>query len=179
MFFKRLKRLFSQGDRPLLKQFGDLTADDFEMHPVWIQCHCSDYGEPWYDDTDEETFRPWLGPLPAGPEEGMLLVKAKLTIADGRIFDGYLTPQHEGEPLHLGTIQPQMFLPSGTRCDFWDGMLRRKEGTQNILYDELAAGAETIFPIRFAVDLSLATGLTSGLIPGFCWKPADSVEIYF
>src|SRR5947209_8211431 len=102
-----------------LKQFGDLTADDFVRHPVWIACHGVDSGEPWYDETDEETFRPWTERPPAGPEQGMLLVRAALTLQDGRMFAGFLTPQHEGKPLDLGVVQPQLFLPSGKRCDSW------------------------------------------------------------
>jgi hypothetical protein len=47
---------------PELKQFGDLTVDDFARCPAWISCHVQDYDEPWYDETDEETFRPWTGP---------------------------------------------------------------------------------------------------------------------
>ena len=50
--------------RPELKQFSDLTPSDFERHPIWVDCHVVDYDEPWYDDTDEETYRPWAGPLP-------------------------------------------------------------------------------------------------------------------
>ena len=63
-------------NRPMLGQFADLTATDFETSPVWIACSSVDDDEPWYDDTDEETFRPRLGPLPADPSEGMLLVDA-------------------------------------------------------------------------------------------------------
>ena len=38
--------------------------DDFATHPVWVSCHSVDYDEPWYDGTDEETFRPWLSEIP-------------------------------------------------------------------------------------------------------------------
>ena len=49
--------------KPELKQFADLTPTDFERHPVWIACHAEDYAEPWFNETDEETFRPWMGAL--------------------------------------------------------------------------------------------------------------------
>src|SRR6185503_15391472 len=45
--------------RPGLKQFGQLTMEDFDLAPVWASCHSFDSNEPWFDDTDEETFRPW------------------------------------------------------------------------------------------------------------------------
>ena len=81
--------------KPNLKQFGDLTPADFVEHPVWASVHTLDYDEPWYDETDEETFRPWIGELPVSPEDGMFLVRAKLTLADGRVLDGFITPQHD------------------------------------------------------------------------------------
>ena len=43
-------------EKPGLKQFGELVPADFERHPVWIGCHVADYEEPWYEETDEETF---------------------------------------------------------------------------------------------------------------------------
>jgi hypothetical protein len=49
--------------KPVLKQFGDLTLADFERHPVWVSVHGLDEGAPWYDDTNEETFRPWTDDL--------------------------------------------------------------------------------------------------------------------
>jgi hypothetical protein len=104
--------------RPELKQFGDLTAEDFERHPVWIGCHTADYDEPWYDDTDEETFRPRTGDLPADPSEGMLLVRANATLRDGSSFPGFLTPAFEPGDLGMrrsrscasdavATVQPE------------------------------------------------------------------------
>ncbi len=164
--------------KPLLRQFGELSPADFIAHQVWIACHSADYDEPWYDDTDEETFRPWNGPLPVGPEEGMLLVRAQMTLADRRSFAGFITPQHDSEPLHLGAIQPQLFLPSGTRTDFWDGMSKRTDQRRDIVYAELGRDRSAIFPIQFQAYDGLATGHISGEIPGFCWCPADTIEVY-
>ena len=101
--------------KPQLLQFGDLTPAHFAAHPVWIQSHILDYDEPWYDETDEETFRPWTGQLPASPEEGMLLVAADLRLQDGTALEGFVTPalrDAANDPALLGTIQPQLFLPS-------------------------------------------------------------------
>ena len=78
--------------RPELKQFGDLSQGDFERYPVWIGCHTADYGESWYEDTDEETFRPWSGALPTSPSEGMLLVRAVIELRDGIRHPGFVTP---------------------------------------------------------------------------------------
>lgn len=50
-------RSLPDSPRPLLRQFNDLRPQDFEEHSVWVNCHVIDYDEPWYDDTDAETFR--------------------------------------------------------------------------------------------------------------------------
>jgi hypothetical protein len=65
---------------------GDTRGDPF------AECHGTDSDEPWHDDVDEETFRPWRGALPADPSEGMLLVVATLTLNDGTTLDGFITP---------------------------------------------------------------------------------------
>ncbi len=164
--------------KPVLKQFGELTPADFVKHPVWASVHTLDYDESWYDDTDEETFRPWTGKLPLSPADGMFLVRAKLTLADGRVLEGFVTPQIDNEPVDLGTIQPQVFLPSGTRSDFWDGMFKRDAKERKALYDELGKNPKTIFPIKFAAEKGLAKGHVSGSIPGFCWRPKNKVQVY-
>jgi hypothetical protein len=164
--------------KPVLKQFGDLTPDDFVKHPVWASVHTLDCDEPWYDDADEETFRPWTDKLPVSPEDGMFLVRAKLTLADGRVLGGFVTPQHDSEAVHLGTIQPQLFLPSGTRCDFWDGMFKRDANDRKGLYKELGKDPKAIFPIEFAAEKGLAKGHVAGTIPGFCWCPEEKVQVY-
>lgn len=45
--------------KPELKQIGALSLSDFLRHPVWVGVHTRDTDEPWYDETDEETYRPW------------------------------------------------------------------------------------------------------------------------
>ena len=178
--FRRVKKLLARSKRPVLRQFADFTAADFIAHPVWIQCHIVDYDEAWYDDTDEETFRPWDGGLPAGPEEGTLLVRAKLTFSNSCILDGFLTPQHQGEPLDLGVVQPQLFAPSGRLLGFWDGAFRRNDEERHRFYLEVAADADSVFPVCFSADCALTTGQSQGSIPGFCCQPlgSDKIEVY-
>jgi hypothetical protein len=134
----------------------------------WV--HTVDLDESWYEDTDEETFRPWNGPLPVGPEEGMLLLRASLTLADGRSLDSFITKQLDGEPLDLGERQPQLFLPSGTRVDFWEGMFKPPVEQRNIIYFALGSDPSSIFPISFRADEGLATGRVAGKISGFSWR---------
>jgi hypothetical protein len=112
--------------RTELKQFGELDLEDFQHHPVWIGCHTADYGRPWYEDTDEETFRPYTGKLPVDPSEGMLLIRALIELRDGSRYPGFVTPGSG-----LGTQQPQIFV-DGRRFSFWEGWpvsLNRRSGS--------------------------------------------------
>jgi hypothetical protein len=71
--------------KPELKQFGDLCPADFERYPVWIACHTEDFAEPWFNETDEETFRPWSGALPVAPSDGKLPCVQGLSCTTGAI----------------------------------------------------------------------------------------------
>ena len=168
--------------KPLLRQFGNLRAEDFERHPVWVQCHIVDYDEPWYDDTDEETFRPWSKTTPVDPKEAMFLVKATFRLADGTELSGFVTPQNseedEGKP-DLGLLQPQLFLPSGKRVGFWCGILSPPEDEVSGLYAALGKTQQEVFPVSFAANEGLAKGVVSGSVPGFCSSgDGDEVKVH-
>ena len=162
--------------RPLLKQFGDLKSQDFRQHPIWVSVHTLDYDAEWYDDTDEETFRPWLDDRPVGADE-MFLVSARLVFADGREFEGFVTPaaSYEGLP-SMGSLQPQVFAPSGRRFGFWHGMFRQAEFERDF-YQTFAKSPQQVFPIRFQPQPGLTSSVASGEIPGFMSRPNGDVEV--
>ena len=159
------------GPKPLLRQFGDLTTADFETHPVWVNCHVIDYDEPWYEETDEETFRPWLKSTPVDPAETMFLVRSSLMLADGTKLSGFITPQHpqenEGKP-DLGLIQPQLFLPTGKRVPFWFGIMTPPKELMADMYASLGKAEPQVFPLAFTAEEGLASGIVSGTVHGFC-----------
>lgn len=164
--------------RPILKQFADLRQTDFDEFAVWVSVHIIDYDEEWYDDTDEETFRPWLEVLPVDANQTQFLVRAKFELSDGRTLNGFMSPQDKRESPYLGFMQPSLFLPSGKLESFWEGMFRRPDEEHHQFYEELGGNPASIFPIAFSADNGLAIGITSGLIPGFCWKPKREIEVY-
>lgn len=134
-----------------------------------------DYDEPWYDDTDEETFRPWLGEVPVDPDDaGMFLVRAKLRLADGGEVDGFVTPASaltpEGGP-DLGLMQPQIFLPDGSLAGFWMGGLSEQKEAHARLYRALQRDATSVFPITFSMSDRLASGVLVGEVRGFYYRP--------
>jgi hypothetical protein len=158
-------------NRPELTSFGDLRPTHFERFPVWASCHSFDNDEEWFDDTDEETFRPWTGPFPVDPTQGMFLARATITLRDGTAVSGFITPQVTSESLNLGTVQPQLFLPDGTSFGFWCGMLAPDERVTSRLYSALKRSALEVFPAQFVADAALARGHVSGAIEGFYSSP--------
>lgn len=156
--------------KPILKQFGDLTSIDFDKYPIWVQCHIIDYEEKWYDDTDEETFRPWIDETPVSPDFAMFLVKADLKLKNGDVFSGFLTPCLKSDYNNendLGLIQPQIFIKTGERFGFWTGMFPLKSSDIDKFYKMVGKSAEEIFPIEFKAIEGLSIGVTSGKINGF------------
>ncbi len=149
--------------KPELKQFGELTAEDFDRHPAWINCHVEDYGEPWYDETDEETFRPWSRELPVSAADGMLLVKAVATLADGSLLPGFVTPAAGTD---LGLVQPQVFA-GGRMFSFWGGVMGIAQQYRDEFYKAVGKGADAVFPIRFAVAAGLVRDATDVVVNGF------------
>lgn len=157
----------------LLVQFGDLTAAHFAEHPVWASCHSFDHDEAWYDETDEETFRPHTGKLPVDPRDGMYLVRACFRLADGTPLEGFITPADAGEKGDgvLGLVQPQLYLPSGERVGFWLGMFGDPASEAPRFYAALGRDRGTVFPMAFDADPGLARGIVSGRIAGFYTVP--------
>lgn len=148
--------------RPELKQFADLTSIDFKHHPVWVACHVVDYDEPWYDDTDEETFRPWKGPLPAHGTS--LLVRAELIAADGTRFEGFLTPSDSSSQYE--TTHPHIFAGQFT-IGFWEGGIPDLTKLRNKLYEVTGKLAAELFPMRAITLPGLVEPAVEALVEGF------------
>jgi hypothetical protein len=191
---------------PEMKQEPDLTPVDFERHPVWIGVHNYDSDEPWYEQSDEETYRPWTGRLPFSENRGIALVAATFKVADGSTYSGYctavrenwdeappsyttpsgnkVTPQswsatHGGTKLSvLDLINPSIFL-NGHPFDFHLGVTGRRKSRVRRFYTAIGKQPHDVFPLRFAADEGLTAGITSGKLDGFFYFPmgAESFEI--
>lgn len=159
--------------RPELKQYADLRPRDFDLHSVWIACHTADYDEEWYDETDEETFRPYTGALPITAEE-MYLVRCTFTLSDGTTMTGFATPA--GGEDAWGLMQPQIFLPNGQRVGVWFGMFPPQNAVKQFC-ESFGKEKENIFPIHFAADEELTSDVCSGEIPGLMRSGKPSFEV--
>ncbi len=159
--------------RPELKRFRDLRPDDFARHPVWLSCHSVDYDEPWYSETNEETFRPHAGSLPVDTDQ-MYLVRCVFELSSGEKLDGFATPAADAED--WGTIQPQVFAFDGKRYGFWLGM-SGKPGVAADFCRALGKTPDSVFPIRFGPMPGLTSGECAGCVRGFMTRSGASFVI--
>jgi hypothetical protein len=149
--------------RPTLVQFGALTPAHFAQHPVWVACHGVDAEQPWYDETDEETFRPWDGELPVSAE-AMHLVRCTFRLNDGSEFNGFATPAVQSDD--LGTMQPLLFDESGRHHAFWLGMFPL-EAAIDTFRRAIARPSSQVFPVRFEALPGLTSAACAGIVKGF------------
>ena len=186
---------------PEMKQEYDLCASDFVRHPVWIGVHNYDSGEPWYELSDEQTFRPWTDPLPFPNIRGIAQVAATFELADGSVYSGYFSPQREdwdaplpprrmrdgnytkplqwsarrcGSPLSILSLHRPVMFVEGRGLDF-HLRLREPRRTAHIkdFYAALGKLPRAVFPVRFYADPSLASGIVEGRMDGFYAFPLD------
>lgn len=152
--------------RPQLVQFGDLRAAHFAAHAVWVACHSVDEDAEWFDETDEETFRPGPARRPADAADAMYLVAAEFTLADGTQLDGFVTPALPSDA-SMGTWQPHLFAPDGLAQGFWTGMMGMTPEQRGDVYRRLNRVADAVFPIHFRARPGLTVQPTEGRIEGF------------
>jgi hypothetical protein len=168
--FKKLFGRFTSGERetPELKQFADLRASDFDRYPVWVLVHTMDYDESWYENTDEETVRPWTGSTPVDPSKGMFLVRASFTLADGSEHGGFVTPaQTDPAEPDFGTLQPHVFAVDGKPLGFWLGAFGHSEADRAAYYRRLGRNSSEVFPIDFTADNTVSSIAVAGTLAGF------------
>jgi hypothetical protein len=186
---------------PEMKRDSDLTHDDFVRHPVWIGVHNFDSGEPWYELSDEQTFRPWTGALPFDERRGLVLVAATFELADGSCYPGYFRAVREdwdvplpprrmrdgnytkskqwsarrgGSPLSILSLHLPILFVGGRPLDFHI-RLRESRRTTHIkdFYTTLGKTPQEVFPVRFHADPNLTSRIVEGRMEGFYAFPLD------
>lgn len=189
--------------RPEMKPFENLSQRDFERAKVWVYVRYHDQDEPWFEEADERTVRPWTGPLPfvCSSQFGFGFVSASFELADGTTYPGYFAPVREdwdtplpprkmkdgnftkphqwsarrgGTPLSvLALHKPIIFLQSQP----FDFRLRRDVERRKLdiqnFYSAVGKPPHAVFPVRFEADAGLANGVIAGLMHGFFSFPLD------
>ena len=160
---------------PQLRRIDTLSLQDFERSPVWVQSHGFDNEQAWYSSTDEETFRPWDGPVPVRSGH-IFLVGADFRLADGTSLGGYAMTSGGCQP---SKAQPTLLLEPFQRFPFWRGIARSNEVDRHLLYRSLSKTAAQVFPITFRVREGLTAEELSGTIEGFYYVTLPSKAVRF
>jgi hypothetical protein len=179
---------------PELKQEWDLSLVDFERHHVWIGVHNLDLGKPWYEVSNEATYRPWTEVLPVAAEKGSVLVAATFELRDGTTYAGFIgaAPENWDVPppprtvpdggkiqqrsfsarcggsslAVLGIQQPRVFVNHQV-FRFWGGRRGIPVEKRQAFHTVTGKAPDAIFPLRFRADPKFATGILTGQVDGF------------
>ncbi|MBN9663651.1 MAG: tetratricopeptide repeat protein [Acidobacteria bacterium] len=170
--------------RPLLRQDWELSVEDFQNHPLWLAVHGRDQSEEWYEQCDEETFRPWDGMFPAAPQSGAFLVAAWMKLRKGRTYPGafyvnlpevaadassiarYSFDGASADDVAAAMRQPRIFHEN--RCSyFWGGKRGVPSSDQEVFYLALQDVPENIFPITYEALPGVISGSHRGIVRGF------------
>jgi hypothetical protein len=143
------------------KQVYELVPADLAEHPIWEFA----LDEEDVEDQDEATVRPWEGGEPLDPAEGMFVVRASMTLADGTRLLGFLTPSVRADD-SIATIQPSIVTDHG-QVDFWFGAFAPPAARIDGAYAILGRDAAAVFPLHYESDVALEGGPVSGVLPGF------------
>ena len=188
---------------PILKQIEDLTRSDFELHPVWVGVHNNNIDQPWYAQSDEQTYRPWTGPLPfsSGGQFPIFFVAASFYLADGTVYSGYFNPASKDwdAPLPprkmrdgtyakppqwsarrggsllsvLSLLRPVIFIGERTFGFHLLRDLERRKESVQSFYNAIGKPPGAVFPVRFHADPAYFNGITAGEMHGLYSFPLD------
>jgi hypothetical protein len=156
-------------DRVLCKGLAELTIDDLNHCPVW-EFALDDEGEP---GQDEETVRA-PGDLTAiDPVDGIFVVSALFTAADGTVFKGYVTPSETGDRVE----SPAIITDAGKHIPFWHGILEPGPAALEEEYSALAKQPPELFPIRVETLVPVRGDRLYDKIDGFGYFDAEAPRV--
>jgi hypothetical protein len=158
-----LEPLFTFGGRhgmSVRKQVYELTLHDLAAFPVW-EFRLDEEGE---EGRDESTVRPFAVSGPLDSSDGMFVVRAVFTLADGSRMQGYFTPPQRDDT--IGTLQPIIVTERG-QVRFWCGTAAPGVKRLAQSYAFLGKDAKQVFPARFESDVELVGGPVRNTVPGF------------
>lgn len=136
------------------RQLYDITLADLREHSRWVLLSEDDP-----DAVDEWTLRP-CEPA-SGDTDQQSIVHADFELADGRHFEGFVSPTHE-----LSVSQPCMFV-GDRKITFWSGLNQPDPKYLGEVYDLLGSAPGGVFPITWKSKCSFGPGTAVGKIDGF------------
>lgn len=141
------------------KQVADLRPEDLARFPIW-ELALDEEGE---EGQDEETVKPRPDLSRADPAEGMFVVRAEFVSADGTRFDGYVSPDDDGD---VSYTQPTIVTADG-QVRFWFGGVPPRPGKLEFNYRILWKTAAELFPIRYRALAEHGGAVLEGEIGAF------------
>jgi len=145
----------------LRKQVYELALGDLSAFPVW-EFRLDAEGE---EGRDESTVRPYSALGPLDPGDGMFVVRAVFTLADGTRMRGYFTPPSRDDA-SMGTLQPIIVTDRG-QVRLWCGTATPSPKRLTHIYELLGKNAQQVFPVQFESDVDLLGGPVKGSVSGF------------
>lgn len=134
----------------------------------------------WTKKVKKDRTKPRCAPQsvagPVDPAEGMVIVKARFTLADGTSMAGYLTPPSPDFG-GLSTIQPQIITLRG-QVPFWCGAFMATSEVLAENYARLERTADRVFPLRFTSEIEIVGGPVVGVLNGFLYRELTSERVY-
>jgi len=146
------------------KQVYELTLGDLSTFPIW-EFRLDAEGEEGQEGRDESTVRQYSALGPLDPADGMFVVRAVFTLADGSRMRGYFTPPSRDDA-SMGTLQPIIVTERG-QVRFWCGTATPGPKRLAHNYELLGKNAKQVFPVQFESDVDLLGGPVKGSVSGF------------
>jgi hypothetical protein len=143
------------------KQVYELALGDLSTFPVW-EFRLDAEGE---EGRDESTVRPYSALGPLDPADGMFVVRAIFTLADGSRMHGYFTPPSRDDA-SMGTLQPIIVTDRG-QVRLWCGTATPSLKRLAHNYELLGKNAKQVFPVQFESDVDLLGGPVKDSVSGF------------
>jgi hypothetical protein len=143
------------------KQVYELTLDDVSQFPVW-EFALDEEGE---EGQDEATMRPCEISGALDPSDGIFIVRATFTLADGTKMCGFLTPPVPCDA-GFGRLQPVIITDRG-QVSFWHGVLAPDTQSLAQSYGKLGRDAGNTFPVQVISDVELVGAPVRASIEGF------------
>jgi hypothetical protein len=150
-----------RGTVKIRKQVYKLAPNDFKTPPVWEFA----LDEEGAEGQDEATVRPYKPRGQLDPSDGMFVVRAVFTLADGTTLEGYLTPPLNDDR-RLGTLQP-IIVCENDQVNIWRGCSKPTAKEVDDDYRLLGKRKEEVFPLRFESQIDMVGGPISGTAAGF------------
>ena len=153
------------------KQVYELSLSDLKQFPVW-KFALDEEGE---EGQDEATVRPFECTGPLDPRDGMFVVRAEFSLADGAKMQGYLSPALQDE---LGFFQPTIITEKG-QVGFWSGIMQPSQEAIASYYTSIGKSLEQVFPLAFTSKVDVNGGSIKGIVNGFSFYSKDKKAQFF